>query len=584
MSTRAAAQIAWLSAAILAAWVVGMQFRGYWTPDEPREADLSWRMSHQADKAVPLLAGEAFCEKPPFTYWIAGASMQRFGTSAWAARLPNLVYALATAIAVLLLARRGAGEIAGVAAAAAISTFLLAYQVAVWLATDAPLVAAVAVALLGLYIGFYAADRRGRLGGYTLMHAALAIGFLSKSAAAWMVPALAFTTLVVWERRWREFLRWEFYAGAVIQALVIAIWVWFVYTGVDGVAHLKVFFWNNLVGRFTDVSAPTKLTYTAGHRNTPGKYLIELPVYLWPWTLLVAAAVRGAWRLRRCAPDRMRAVRFAFACFVPTLVLLSLAATARNIYLAPALPGAALLLGWWAGVGIDVHDPWDGRALRATAVLILLACVLAAAALALIGFDAWNSLGSRAAFVAIGGSGIAAAAYLAVRAWAGTKCGRFQGALAALLAAYCLLLIGPASQAYHQVDRWHDLGAIGGEVKRDLGAAPLVLVAPDETTRAWVDLYTRAAVTRIPLPDQPSALERLRAVVADAPDSRFLVELSGRDWSPRILALAAKLGVHPARSGTSAPPPWLAAAQLRIVRTYALPYGRRYALLQAADR
>lgn len=584
MSTRSTAQIAWLCGALFAAWIVGMQFRGYWTPDEPREADLSWRMSHQADKAVPSLAGEAFCEKPPFTYWIAGASMQRFGMSAWAARLPNLAYALITAIAVLLLARRAAGAVAGMAAAAAISTFLLSYQVAIWLATDAPLVAAVSVALLGLYIGFYAADRRERLGGYTLMHAALALGFLAKSAAAWMVPALAFATLLVWERRWRELLRWEFYVGAVIQAIVISIWVWLVYTGADGVSHIKVFFWDNLVGRFTEVGAPAKLEYTAGHRNTPGKYLIELPLYLWPWTLLVVAAVRSAWRLRRCAPERMRAVRFAIACFVPTLALLSLAATARNIYLAPALPGAALLLGWWAGVGIDAHDPWDAGALRATAILVMIGAVLAAAALSLIGFDAWNSIASRTAFVAIGGLGIGAAAYLAVRAWAGAKRGRFRGTLAALLAAYCLLLIGPASQAYRQVDRWHDLGSIGRALKRDLGTAPLVLIAPDETTRAWVDLYTRTAVTRIPLPSQPSTLGPLRAILSRAPDSRFVVQLPGRDWSPRILALAAKLGIHHAAPAANAPPPWLAAAHLAVVANYALPYGRRYALLKADNR
>ncbi len=45
---------------------------------------------------------------------------------------------------------------AGLVAAAAVGTFLLSYQVAIWLATDAPLLAAVAAALLGAYRGFYA--------------------------------------------------------------------------------------------------------------------------------------------------------------------------------------------------------------------------------------------------------------------------------------------------------------------------------------------------------------------------------------------------------------------------------------------
>ena len=36
-------------------------------------------MSGQPDKAVPLLAGEAFCEKPPLTYWVAAAAIDAFG-------------------------------------------------------------------------------------------------------------------------------------------------------------------------------------------------------------------------------------------------------------------------------------------------------------------------------------------------------------------------------------------------------------------------------------------------------------------------------------------------------------------------
>ena len=182
--------LALVSATLLVIWCVGMFGRGYWTPDEPREADIAWRMSWQADKAVPLLAGEAFCEKPPLTYWLAAVPIRLFGTAAWIARLPNLLYALITALGVGLLARRCAGRLAGVVAAAAMSTFLLSYQVAIWLATDAPLLAAVSVALLGAYRGFYAVNTRERLRGYSLMHLALGMGFLSKSAAAWMVPAI----------------------------------------------------------------------------------------------------------------------------------------------------------------------------------------------------------------------------------------------------------------------------------------------------------------------------------------------------------------------------------------------------------
>ena len=45
-----------------------------------------------------------------------------------------------------------------------------------------------------------------------------------------------------------------------------------------------------LAGRFAHLNAPAGLQYTMGHRNFPGKYLLEMPIYLFPWTLLILAA------------------------------------------------------------------------------------------------------------------------------------------------------------------------------------------------------------------------------------------------------------------------------------------------------
>src|SRR5258707_1120415 len=100
-------------------------------------------------------------------------------------------------------------------------------------------------------------------------------------------------------------------------------------------AALLSLFWHNIVGRFTKISAPAALDYTTGHKSWPGKCLVELPVYLLPWTLLCAAAVGRAWVRLRSGIDRGTPWRFAICAIVPFLVLLSLAATARDIYAAP---------------------------------------------------------------------------------------------------------------------------------------------------------------------------------------------------------------------------------------------------------
>jgi hypothetical protein len=250
--------------------------------------------------------------------------------------------------------------------------------------------------------------------------------------------------------------------------------------------------------------------------------------------------------------------------------VLSLAATARNIYFAPALPGIALLIAWWAREILPGPDPWDVRALRATAALLLLGVAVFAAALILLGADVWSAIPRHWTFIAIAGLGLLAAAYFSVRAWgaAGENAVYSQWAL---LLAYCALLIGPASQVYRQVDHWQDLAKISRAVEHGSAGGALILIAPDETTRAAIDMYARTSVDRIPGPLDAAGIARVRAVAAAAPDSFFLVQLPkqsppGLPWRPR--------------PPDAALPAWIQAANLRLIDTYSVPYGRRYALLR----
>ena len=211
----------WYALVILALaplWLLGMFDRGLWTPDEPREADIAWRMSEQSERAIPHLGVTPFLEKPPLTYWLSAASAAAFGDSPATMRVPNLLYALIVAAAMSVLAAMMAGGRAACVAALVAGSALLSYRVAIWLAPDAALLAGSAVALAGAYAGYTSPAGARKFWGYALMHAGAAFGFMAKSAPGWLVPALALGTLIVWERRWSELRRWELYAGAALQA------------------------------------------------------------------------------------------------------------------------------------------------------------------------------------------------------------------------------------------------------------------------------------------------------------------------------------------------------------------------------
>jgi 4-amino-4-deoxy-L-arabinose transferase len=277
----------------------GIFDRGLWKPDEPREAAIAGRMARPgADMAVPHLGESPFCEKPPLYYWVAAGSIRLLGLGPVAVRLPNLAYALAGALLVGLLANAAAGRVAALAAGLLMGTLYLAYRIEIWIATDALLMASVAGALFACYRGLMA--RRGwpKLGWYSLMHLFLAVGFLTKNVVAWIVPGLALLAFIAWERRWRELLAWELYAGFALQLAAALPWVLAVAAEPNGASYLRAFFVNNLFGRFAPLEG---VGYSESHRGWLGKYLVELPIYVLPWTFVMIAAVVKAWRACRAA-------------------------------------------------------------------------------------------------------------------------------------------------------------------------------------------------------------------------------------------------------------------------------------------
>jgi 4-amino-4-deoxy-L-arabinose transferase-like glycosyltransferase len=328
-------------ALLLPLWFVGLFGRGYWTPDEPREADIAWHMKSQQQRALPELGGKPFMEKPPLTYWLTAASMQAFGDTPGAARVPNLAYGIIAALAIGALAGTMAGSAAALTAAVVMASSLLSWRVAVWVAPDAALVAGCALALLGGYRGYMAAPGRHKLLWYTLLHLGALMGFMAKSAPGWLVPGLALLALIVWERRWSELRRPELYAGLLLQLLAIGFWVRAVWLGPGGEAALRVLFWNNLAGRFMHLDAPAQFNYAEGHQNWPAKYFVQLPSYLYPWTLLALAAMVRAWRQLRQPGAQATAWRYAVCLFLPFLLLLTAATTARAV----CGPGARRLRG-----------------------------------------------------------------------------------------------------------------------------------------------------------------------------------------------------------------------------------------------
>lgn len=569
----------WILVALIALaplWMTGIYGRGYWTPDEPREADISWRMSFQADQSLPQLGDEPFMEKPPLSYWMSAASMKLFGVSPAAARTPNLLYVLMLTLAVWWLVNSMTGGMGATLAAVIAGSACISYQVAIWLAPDASLLTGCAVSLLGLYRGYVASNGRDKLKWYTLMHLGAMMGFMAKSAVGWIYPALTLFVMMLWERRWNELKYWQLWLGFIPQALVIGGWIYNLAQLPNGQHALTIMFWNNLAGRFTDINATGEFNYAAAHLNWPGKYWAELPYYLIPWTFLAIAALYRAWPNIKLKTSESTAWRFGVAASLPFLLLLSFATTARNIYAAPAMLGFAVLIGLWLSCYLKQANTLDVWMLRLTRYgvlgvallisgLMILPTITASASSDLLGYATLTLL-------------LWVIVFFMFRHGVKAEAQRSPMSVGWVYAMYVATIAMAGLTVFPVFDRVQDLGLVGAAVKRDIGNRPLALLAPDETTIAMMDYQLKTPMTL--LKDQnKDAMTQAKAWFETHPnEGLILVKLSGSvSGDMAKLASYFKKNKLPNNGMVTE----LEQAGIgRLYKLYELPMGRRYALVE----
>ena len=222
-------------------------------------------------------------------------------------------------------------------------------------------------------------------------------------------------------------------------------------------------------------------------------------MYLFPWTLLVIAALArhgGA-----ATPVKtIAAVRFALAASVP---LWSCCPWPRRRGMSISRPRFPASRCWSHGGARDPDGPDPGtvRALRATAALMLVGSGGGhRRGVELVGClfpgTAWASTQCIHCDFRLG---LAVAHFSHV--WRMERCRRSSRACSGLLLlAYCALT---RRTCFTGVPASGSLAGPGEDrraVKHDAAGGPLILLAPDETTRAMIDMYARTSVDKIPGP------------------------------------------------------------------------------------
>ncbi len=333
-----------LSLLVAVLWLATLSLRPLFNTDEGRYAEIPREMASGGDWIIPHLNGLAYIEKPPLQYWATALSLRVFGATEFAARLYTAVCALATVVAVWVLARRLWGQAAAWRAAAVLGSMLLFLCMGQLLTLDMSLTFYMTVSLAAFLLaqtaaapsmspapaaGSVAQERRFML----IAWLAAALGVLTKGLVAAAIPAGVLVLYSLYARDAAPWRRLHASSGLPLFLAVTVPWHWLAARRLPD--FLQFFFIHEHLARY--------LTPSADREETWWFFGVVFLLGSAPWTLAALRVVAQGWR-RRAAPGVFSPELFLWIWVLFVCVFFSLSDSKLIPYILPAMPALGVLI------------------------------------------------------------------------------------------------------------------------------------------------------------------------------------------------------------------------------------------------
>jgi len=377
-----AAAVIVVSAAL---YLTGLAEIPFYTKGEPREALVVWEMENGTSLVLPLRNGTEIPSKPPFFHWLGLiASMALGEVSELSTRLPSALLAvLAVAGTYMFGATTGrirSGWLAAMALAfsfewlraariARVDMTLTFFLCAALLCFAIMQRSGVTRARLWVFYGSIAAATLGK-GPVGIALPAFVIGafaFLSPLAPGTVPAEAGFVARLVARIRATFATAWSLKPLHGLAAVLVIVGAWYVAAWVIG--GNDFFVKHVLKENLFRVIDPDALD--TGHEHGPFYLPPHFVVGALPWSLLLPAVAWWLWRMRPLDAT----TRYLVVWFLGVIVFYSIPASKRSVYILPAYPAGALLLGLVLGPGPEGDGPRKlaGWAFSASAIVLAVA-------------------------------------------------------------------------------------------------------------------------------------------------------------------------------------------------------------------
>jgi 4-amino-4-deoxy-L-arabinose transferase-like glycosyltransferase len=306
--------------------------------------------------------GIRYLEKAPLPYWAMAVSFSLFGVSEWSARLAQGLGVLLLAFLLVRMGRKFLSPDAGVWAGVVVITSFGPYLFTRILIPDL---------LVGLWIGMglyfflqgWQEERPSVLSCWGLA-ATVALNVLTKGLIGLVFPCAIIFVFLLLVGNLRHLLKMRLLSSTFVFLLIAAPWHVLAALRNPPAGQAKGFLWFYFVNEHFLRYIGKR--YPVDYGTFPlVLFWGMILVWLLPWSAFLPQALRQV-RLRLLKTAEVRrspeAALLLFFVWAVVILLFFSFSTRQEYYLAPALPGLALLLGHW--LALESRSSYGGEPAR----------------------------------------------------------------------------------------------------------------------------------------------------------------------------------------------------------------------------